>query len=777
MNHKQPKIIAAAVNAMTEIVRNFGAATAGVKSIIKFLPTIFQHADKNVRAEGSVLVLEIARWIGPAVTAGFEGLKPVQVKELQDAIARLPAEAPRPLRWRRAEQPSDPSAVPQGCAMEVEETASRGPMDNSCGSMGEIIDAYALSEPVDVLERIPPGFQEGLDSSKWKERKEALEALLIVLKVPKIKEGHFGPLLTQLIKKVADVNVTVAAVAAQCIEALAKGLRKSFGPHRGEAIPALLERCKEKNKAVVEALRAALDSTIYCISGGAEIAETYSAFLKHKNPQVKAETLSWMARAMPAVFRSTNAKKELKVITEAVIPCMDDGTVDVRDAACAVLSVLIKIEGEKSVSPFLEKVDKIKMTKVIDLAKADSSAASAAAAAIPIKAPPPATTQAKPPLAALNDPRPVNGVAPNMARVKGTTSTAKSSSHDKIVSLDSVSFATTTDRAVDIIRGLVGEGPAAGFADGNWKTRLEAMDALSGRFESGAPAEVDSEVLARFFTVHPSWRETNFQVLGRALNLLTVFAEKNSFTPAAASLLIPGSLDKIADAKLGTGVSLLLTALTEHVGLSFVVECLAEPIRSQKNPKSHAEAFNWIASALLDFGVAGLNLKALVDLVKPGITHTNPTVRTLAMKAATTLRRFLGPDLLSMFSDLPTAQLTTVEGEFAKVAADPIPVPIRRARLLARATAGNESTEAGCAAAPLTVPSQETEDLLPRNDVTSSLGALIPELGDGNWKIRKEAMDKVLNVLGSSGHRIRLANRTYSPLLSSLHLISSHLLR
>lgn len=726
------------------------------KTIIKLLPGIFQHADKNVRAEGSNLVLELARWIGPAVSAGFDSLKPVQIKELQDSIAKLPAETPRPLRWRQSEQPSDASSVLPPPGIAGGEESWKGPMDNSCGSMGEIIDAYALSEPVDVLEKIPLGFQEGLESTKWKERKEALEALLVVIKVPKIKEGHFGPLLNQLIKKIADVNVTVVIVAAQCLEALAKGLRKSFAPHRGEAASALLERCKEKNKAVIEALRAALDSIFYCIASGAEIAETGAPFMKHKNPQVKAETLSWITRAIPVVFRPANAKKELKTITEVVVPCMDDGTIDVRDAASLLLGSLIRMAGEKQVVPFLEKLDKIKMTKVVDLSRADPDAPVNAAASL--AALPAAMSEAKasPP----SESKPVNTVAPNTGRPKAVQPAVKSTTSSKGVSLETISFTTTSDRAIDVIKQVVGEGVASAFADSNWKTRLEAMDALAGRVTSGFPVEVDSEVLARFFSVHPSWKESNFQVLGRALNLLTTFAEKNAFTPAAASLVIPGSIDKIADPKLGTGVGLLLTALTEQVGLSFLLECLLEPIKGQKNPKSLAETFSWIASAILDFGVCGLDVTSSVEAFKLGITNSNPTVRASALKAATNLRRFLGPDLLSLFSDLPSAQLSSVEGEFSKVASEPAPIPIRKSKSKAMAIlAGAETMEIDSTATGSMTHSQEVEDLVPRNDATSSLNDLIAELGDGNWKIRKEAMDKALEVISKCGNRIKLANR------------------
>lgn len=94
MTHKQPKVIAACLNAITEIFRyqllrsipiiylsfsEFGANKTAVKAAVKVFGPAFQHADKNVRAEGSNLVLELYRWIGAAVEPFLEPLKPIQV--------------------------------------------------------------------------------------------------------------------------------------------------------------------------------------------------------------------------------------------------------------------------------------------------------------------------------------------------------------------------------------------------------------------------------------------------------------------------------------------------------------------------------------------------------------------------------------------------------------------------------------------------------------------------------------------------------------------------
>lgn len=47
--------------------------------MIKFLSKLIEDRDKNVREETKQLIVEIYRWIGPAIKPKLSDLKPVQV--------------------------------------------------------------------------------------------------------------------------------------------------------------------------------------------------------------------------------------------------------------------------------------------------------------------------------------------------------------------------------------------------------------------------------------------------------------------------------------------------------------------------------------------------------------------------------------------------------------------------------------------------------------------------------------------------------------------------
>ncbi|KAF3905369.1 hypothetical protein ABW21_db0201741 [Orbilia brochopaga] len=59
LSHKMPKVVAATTNALCTIYREFGTKTVDPKPVLKQLPKLFAHGDKNVRAEAVNLTVEL----------------------------------------------------------------------------------------------------------------------------------------------------------------------------------------------------------------------------------------------------------------------------------------------------------------------------------------------------------------------------------------------------------------------------------------------------------------------------------------------------------------------------------------------------------------------------------------------------------------------------------------------------------------------------------------------------------------------------------------------
>ncbi|PLW13944.1 hypothetical protein PCASD_19944 [Puccinia coronata f. sp. avenae] len=231
LNSKQPKVVAGAVSALNALISAFGVRVLTLNRSLKRLPQIFAHADKGVREEGRQLVLTIYQFLGAALEPSLSGLKPVQVKELQDSFATLDAEGKGkgtgiPTRETTGQMRDRLQREAQAALKENDPTDDDADDDAAHDRQAldeppddDDIDPYDLADPIAILDQIPSGFYEHLASSKWKERKEeALDPLLAILKPAiKIKNDHYDELVKALAGRMADANILCVIGAANCL--------------------------------------------------------------------------------------------------------------------------------------------------------------------------------------------------------------------------------------------------------------------------------------------------------------------------------------------------------------------------------------------------------------------------------------------------------------------------------------------------------------------------------------------------------------------------------
>jgi len=353
LSNKQPKIVAATLGALTALYHAYGVKIIEPKPTLKALPKVFGHADKNVRAEASNLVVELYRWLREAMkTLFWNDLKPVQQQDLEKLFEPIKSEPPpKQDRLLRSQQAAK-EAAPAGGNEDVEEAEEEE-------VEAEVVD---LAEPQEVLGKVRADFHEKLASSKWKDRNEALDALYELVNVEKIKDGHFDEIIQGLAKSMKDANINVVMIAAKCITALAKGLRKTFARYRGRIMAPILEKLKEKKQAVADALGEALDS-VFASTGLSECLEDILEFLKHKNPQVKAETLRFLIRCLKTT-KEAPSKPETKSIADAATKLLTESVEAIRSGGSEVLGTLMKIMGERAMGPYMEGLDDIRKTKI-----------------------------------------------------------------------------------------------------------------------------------------------------------------------------------------------------------------------------------------------------------------------------------------------------------------------------------------------------------------------------------------------------------------------------
>ena len=194
----------------------------------------------------------------------------------------------------------------------------------------------------------------------------------------------------------------------------------------------------------------------------------------------------------------------------------------------------------------------------------------------------------------------------------------------------------------------------------------------------------------------PGWGEKNFQVMGKAFELIAQIAGANVISKKDAFVALGGMVPKLSDSKLKGPASDALSALAEVVGPQFICAQLHKQASAQKNPKVLIlniekyvakrdpssrptepvdsclallqvlnEALVWMAKAIEEFGLSSLDVKLLIDWMIADLGSSNVGVRNAATSLLGTAHKQLGPGLVPMLSQhVKPALMTSLNDAF-----------------------------------------------------------------------------------------------------------------
>ncbi|KAI7661737.1 hypothetical protein KC322_g17311, partial [Hortaea werneckii] len=180
-----------------------------------------------------------------------------------------------------------------------------------------------------------------------------------------------------------DANIAVVTVAANCVECIAKGLRKAFSRYKGTILSPMLERFKEKKASVTDAIAAACDA-VFMSTSLSDIQPEVLEALKNKNPQIKEHSAKFLIRCLKAT-RDAPSLEQTKELSEAGKKLLTESVASLRDAGAEILGVLWKIMTDRNMLNHLDGLDDIRKNKI----KEFSDAAEVKAKWKPKAAPPP----------------------------------------------------------------------------------------------------------------------------------------------------------------------------------------------------------------------------------------------------------------------------------------------------------------------------------------------------------------------------------------------------
>ncbi|XP_045778443.1 protein mini spindles isoform X2 [Maniola jurtina] len=747
MEQKNPKVVAACVSALNSALKQFGNKVIAIKPMVKKIPILLADRDKGVRDEMKALVVEMHRWIGVAVEPHIASLQAVVQQELREAFSG--SGGATPTRYLRSQQSrvrdTPPSDAVDGGADDDDAEAGGGDSPD--------MDPFELLDPVEILSKLPKDFYDKLENKKWQERKEALDALEHLLKhAPKLEPGDYADLVRALKKVISkDSNVMVVALGGRLLGMVASGLRNKFQPYAVACVQAILEKFKEKKTNVVTALREAIDAIYPCTNLEAIMEDMLAAF-DNKNPSIKAESSLFLARALchtqPAAFN----KKLVKAYVAGLLKLLESADPAVRDAAAEALGTATKLVGEKNIAPHIGKLDNLKEQKIKEFA--DKAEIKVKVSAPKKEAKPKSATTATgkgdgKSAAGSSQPKPVKrpATAAKKSAAGGKKASARaqpSPPREQELSQEEIDAKAEQLFPEDVVNGL---------GDGNWKSRLVAVQSFHSTVQGLTTADTSAQILYRVLNKKPGLKDTNVQVLKARLEACKYITENFPVSTTAADFVLQDVVTKLAETSCATVSSDCLTSLAEGCGLEHVLnEGLTFAMDSQKNPKVQAEMFNWMASAIKEFGFT-MNVKTIVIHAKKALAATNPNVRTSTINFLGILSLYVGPSLLNHFDSEKAATKQLISFEMDKYANSSPPTPTRQlgtvSKSASKGSMGDEIEE------PYDEPMDDepavVEDNRPRTDIAPLItDSLVAEINDKNWKVRNEALDKVKALIQNS---------------------------
>lgn len=529
-------------------------------------------------------------------------------------------------------------------------------------------------------------------------------------------------------------------------------------------MPSLLEKFKEKKPNVVTALREAIDA-IYASTSLEAQQESIVEALANKNPSVKSETALFLARALTRTQPTALNKKLLKLLATSLVKTLNESDPTVRDSSAEALGTLMKLMGDKAVTPLLAEVDPLKMGKIKechDKAEIKIKVAGPKKEARPASAP-----QAKAPApgkvtAGSAEPKPVTRPATTGARKvlkKPAAGAAGGGASAPAAASKASGKALATEREMtpeeiqekaeeilpaDLLNGLV---------DSNWKSRLAAVEQLLGEI-TGFDAKQSgiSQILIRTISGRkPGLKEMNFQVLKFKLDIIRSVAENYPLTTITVDQVINEVTEKLADAKNGSVAADVLSAFADATKLEYIVAKVLSFAFEQKSPKVQSEAFNWVNKSIVEFGFQ-LQPKTLIEDVRKGVQSTNPTVRGAAIQLVGTMSMYMGNALMMFFDSEKPALRSQIEVEFDKYVGQKPAKPVRGVQRGSGGAGASRSPdnedEEGAAGEEEPI---NMADLLPRIDIAPQITeALLKEMSDKDWKTRNEGLTKLQVIIAEA---------------------------
>ena len=741
---KNQKTACAGVQAVMELLAHYGPRK--LEFLKPFLGSVEKLAGSTVaplRNEAMNFYKEALRWMREAAKPFYSKLKKQQIEELDKFFEEMPKQNMVPLSGEE-EQPLELSKGNKKSA-EVDNTG---------------LDPYDIADPVDIFHRFSESWSERvLAQQKWSDKKQMLEDLAKAASVPKLAPtGHYH-INTMLKRLLNDNNVNVMLTAIRIYGLLAKGLRKHFAPTAKSIAPFILQKFREKKTQVVEETYKTFDMLFYSISLD-DIVDDLKEALTDKNAFAKVNILGLIDKYLE---RNSQAPEKCESIFNAMIgtlkTLLNDGDGSVRNSTMMTLGKMKTILGDGVISSHLSDVDQNKLTKINDQAqKAEALEEEKSSTSLNTSM----VSQSRPQSTknAVQSTSTVKGSSSGSLTQRSQTSVLKKTGSSKNLNNTSVlgglddgaAGNLTVDEAEAKLTGLgVAEGILKGLESANWKDKQAALGSFGQWLNENVDAIADCpDIVIRFLKAKlKDWKESNlginketFAIISSMCNRQEVNLNKRAFFYVSGLLV-----NNCQDSKFSETIYEITRSFVAQVVPKYVITTLVNLAQDTKNtkpnPKMYVELCNILGKLLDELTVKFFPLKDTIDYGKFVIGNQNPQCRAAATNLFKTLYSQVGAPMLDLINDIPAQTLKPLQAELEKITV------IKDLDALIKIEFRGEVAQE-----VLKIVESNPLDSLPRADISKDADKIIKTLSNSDWKVRKEGLEQLEQLLTSNNNRI-----------------------
>ncbi|CAO2842672.1 unnamed protein product [Amaranthus hypochondriacus] len=340
--HKNPKVLSEGLLWMVSAIEDFGVSHLKLKDLIDFCKeTGLQSSAAATRNATIKLIGVLHKFVGPDIKGFLADVKPALLSALDAEYEKNPYEGPS-VAPKKAVKASDSSFVTVG------------------GSDGLPRE--------DISAKITPILLKNFESPDWKTRLESIEAVTKVLEEAnnRIQPIGTGELFGALRGRLYDSNKRLVMEALSTVGGVASAMGLAVEKASKGILSDVLKCLSDNKKQMRECVLTTLDLWLGAVHLDKMIPYITAAFLESKlGAEGRKDLFEWLSRQLSQLSDFPDAVQLLK----PAVVAMTDKSADVRKAADACLSEIVKACGPELVMKNLKDIQGSAVAIVVEKLK------------------------------------------------------------------------------------------------------------------------------------------------------------------------------------------------------------------------------------------------------------------------------------------------------------------------------------------------------------------------------------------------------------------------